>query len=241
MKEHKILLLDIETSPIIGYTWGLYEQNVIKRIKSFTILSVAYKWLGEKEVFVIACDSLSERQLLVKLRSLMDEAEIIIAHNGDSFDIKKINARMIVHRIPPYSPIRTIDTKLEAKKIAAFDSNSLNNLGIDLSEGEKIEHRGFPMWEGCLKGNQKDWDSMKSYNKGDVELLEDIYYRLRPWMKSHPVVSHGVNCPKCGLDHLRRAGSRITGTMVYQRYQCKGCGGYARATKGERNSEVISQ
>lgn len=98
--QSKILLLDIETSPLVSYTWGLYEQNVIKRIKSFTILSVAYKWLGGRTK-VLACDTLTEKQLLLKLHALMDSADVIIAHNGDSFDIRKINARFIVCNLKP--------------------------------------------------------------------------------------------------------------------------------------------
>lgn len=171
----------METSPILGYTWGLWEQTVIKRLKSFTILSVAYQWLGAK-THVLACDSITERQLLVRLWNLLDEADIVIAHNGDSFDIKKINTRFIIYKLPPPSPYRTIDTKKEAKRIAAFDSNSLNNLGLDLDEGEKIKHRGFDMWEGCMAGVQRDWNDMKRYNIKDVDLLVRVFKRLRPWM-----------------------------------------------------------
>ena len=132
---------------------------------------------------MLACDTLTERELLIKLHAILDAADIVVAHNGDSFDIKKINTRFIIYKLDPPSQYRTIDTKKEVKKIAAFDSNSLNNLGIDMEEGEKVKHRGFEMWEGCMAGNRKDWADMKSYNKKDVELLERIFRRLRPWMK----------------------------------------------------------
>lgn len=160
----------------------MYEQNVIKKLKQFTILSVAYQWLGEKTQ-VLACDKMTEKELLTKLRALLDAADIVVAHNGDSFDIKKINTRFIIYKMAPPSPYRTIDTKKEAKKVAAFDSNSLNNLGLDMEEGEKVKHRGFEMWEGCMAGKQQDWNEMKRYNKKDVDLLAKIFLRLRPWMK----------------------------------------------------------
>lgn len=169
--QHKLLCIDLETAPIVAYTWQMYDTNVIKRIKTFTILSFAYKWLGEK-VQVEACDTQSEKSLLLKLNRLLSSAEIVVAHNGDSFDIKKINARFMVHKINPPSPYRTIDTKKVAKSVACFDSNSLENLGTDLEEGEKIKHRGFDMWLGCMAGKQCDWDDMKKYNMQDVVLLE---------------------------------------------------------------------
>jgi hypothetical protein len=216
------LLLDIETSPLVSYTWGLYEQNVIKRLKTFTILSVAYQWLGSRTE-VIACDNFTEKQLLTKLYKLLDAAEIVVAHNGDSFDIKKINARFITHKFTPPRPYRTVDTKKVAKSVAAFDSNSLNNLGIDLSEGEKIKHRGFDMWEGCMAGNRRDWDDMKRYNKKDVDLLARIYLRLRPWMKTHPLEFEAC---RCGSTSAQKRGTLRTKTTKHQRLQCRDCGAW---------------
>ena len=223
----RIIALDIETSPLVSYTWGIYEQDVIKRLKTFTILSVAYQWLGQKTK-VIARDNLTEKQLLAKLYKLLDQADVVIAHNGDAFDIKKINARFITYKIYPPSPYKTIDTKKEAKKVAAFDSNSLNNLGIDLGEGEKIKHRGFDMWEGCMAGNRRDWRDMKRYNKKDVDLLVRIYYRLRPWMKTHPDIrpSYSGNCPKCDSTNVKKGGVRRNKKLFYQRLYCLGCGGW---------------
>jgi len=224
----KVLCLDIEVSPIIGYSWSLYETNVIKRIKTFTILSVAYQWLGQKTQ-VIACDSQSEKSLLLKLHKLLDEAEIVVAHNGDSFDIKKINARLIAYKITPPSPYRTIDTKKVSKSVAAFDSNSLNNLGIDLDEGEKIKHRGFDMWEGCMAGSKRDWRDMKRYNKKDVDLLARIYLRLRPWIKNFPDLrTNRESCPKCQSSNVIKRGMSLNKLVVYQRFQCQNCGGWHR-------------
>lgn len=226
-KGSRILLLDIETSPLTSYTWGLYETYVIKRLKTFTILSVAYQWLGET-THVLACDSLTEKQLLIKLHALMDEADIIIAHNGDSFDIKKINARFIVHKLSPPSPYKTIDTKKVAKSVACFDSNSLNNLGIDLDEGEKIKHRGFDMWEGCMAGNKRDWSDMKRYNKKDVDLLARIYLRLRPWIKNHPRTSEDSVCQACGSSKAQSRGYLLTAKGIrYRRLRCE-CGSWRK-------------
>jgi hypothetical protein len=212
---------------LVSYTWGLYEQNVIKRLKTFTILSVAYQWLGEKTQ-VIACDNLIEKQLLTKLHKLLDEAEIVVAHNGDSFDIKKINARFITHKFTPPSPYKTVDTKKVAKSVAAFDSNSLNNLGIDMDEGEKIKHRGFDMWEGCMAGTKRDWADMKRYNKKDVDLLARIYMRLRPWMKTHPLEFEAC---RCGSAKAQSRGTRRTKKSTYHRLQCLDCGAWRTGEK----------
>lgn len=226
----KILLLDIETSPLISYTWGLYEQNVIKRIQTFSILTCAYKWLGGKTKVLsnLPTYPTDDLQLCRDLHKLLNEAEIVVAHNGASFDIKKINTRFIIHKMPPPSSYKIVDTKIVAKHVACFDSNSLNNLGLDMDEGEKIKHRGFEMWEGCLRGNLRDWKDMKKYNIQDVELLEKIYLRLRPWMTSHPHTSmEPGRCPKCGSSSLIAQGTKRTISATLQRYQCRSCGGWS--------------
>src|SRR5271165_7266283 len=58
--EPKILVLDIETSPIVSYTWGLFDQNIglEQIVQESNILSVAVKWLGDNRVF---CESTGRR------------------------------------------------------------------------------------------------------------------------------------------------------------------------------------
>lgn len=174
---------------------------------------------------------MTEKALLENVHELLSKAEIVVAHNGDAFDVKKLNARFMVHRMSPPQPFLTIDTKKEIKKIASFDSHSLNNLGIDLSEGEKIKHRGFDMWEGCMAGVKRDWADMKRYNKQDVDLLEKIYLRIRPWIKNHPRINPGLNCNHCNSSNLMMRGTRFINTRVYQRFQCKDCGGWSKSAK----------
>lgn len=192
---------------------------------------------------MISCRNQSEEELLKKLHEILCEANVVIAHNGDSFDIKKINARFIIHRIGPPTPYKTIDTKKVAKSIASFDSNSLNNLGIDLDEGEKIKHRGFDMWEGCMAGVESDWLDMESYNKMDVILLEKVYLRLLPWIKNHPnlsAYSDRPSCPRCMSPTITQSrGAYLSNSKVYKRYQCMGCGGWIRDKVGVSTTTLV--
>jgi hypothetical protein len=165
----------------------------------------------------------------------------VVAHNGDSFDIKKINARLMVYSIPPPAPYRTIDTKKVAKSVACFDSNSLENLGTDLEEGEKIKHRGFDMWLGCMAKNQNDWDDMKRYNMQDVVLLEKVYKRLRPWVKNHPnmgVYSDDKVCPKCGSEDIHHRGYGFNNSGKFQRICCSSCGAWSRSRLTRRLVDI---
>lgn len=211
----------------------MHEQEVIEVVEQRYILSCAYKWLGEKAVHCVAIpdfETKDDLELCQFIWSLLDEAEIVIAQNGDAFDIKRLNARFIIHKLPPPSPYRTIDTLKVAQSTFGFNSNRLNAIGKDLSEGEKLKHRGFDMWVGCMKGRKQDFEDMKRYNKQDVLLLERIYLRLRPWIKNHPNLSayNNGSCPKCGSFGLQSRGYTITQMTRFQRFQCQGCGGWSR-------------
>ena len=96
-----------------------------------------------------------------------------------------------------------------------------------------------------MKGDAKAWAVMKKYAKQDVDLLVDVYERLRPWATSHPNrnVIDGTTfaCPTCGSNRLVKRGVRRTRTMSYQQYQCSRCKAYCRERIAQQNDrpEVV--
>ena len=233
----RVALYDLETSPIISYNWGIYEQNAIEVIEDWQILCFAYKWLGERKVYVVSQDDLkgykpgvnNDLHVVRALHALFDEADVVIAHNGDSFDQRKSHARMMVHDLDPPSPYRSIDTLKIARRYAGFTSNKLNDLGKRLGQGEKLETGGFKTWKGCLDGDPKAWKIMKNYNKRDVILLEKVYFQLLPWIDNHPSMNLNEleSCPKCGKGPMQKRGTmKTTKVGTRQRYQCQSCGGW---------------
>lgn len=240
----KIGLIDIETAPSLGWVWGKYDQNVIAFEKNWYILSFAYKWLGDEAITVRALPDYPEymshpeddRHLVAELWRFYDEADIVVAHNGDAFDIKKSNARFITHELPPPSPYKSIDTLKIARKHFKFDSNKLADLGQYLEVGDKLTTTGWKLWEACMRGDLHAWDKMKEYNVQDVLLLEAIYLKLRPWAASHPdlrMFSSGTAensgskddvCPSCSSSHVQRRGFSYAKVQVRQRFHCQGCG-----------------
>lgn len=236
----KILLFDIETAPNLAWVWGKYEQDVIEFEREWYILCYAYKWLGEKRTYTVGLpefktykkDREDDKELVTSLWKLFDEADVIIAHNGNSFDIKKANARFLEHGLCPPSSYQQIDTKLVAKRYFKFDSNKLDDLGRHLKAGQKLSTGGFALWKGCMNGDIKAWQKMLKYNKQDVVLLEEVYLKLRGWMTNHPnlnVLKKTVfNCPICGSVNVNKQGTRATKTGLMQRFHCRDCGGWCQ-------------
>jgi hypothetical protein len=234
----KILLFDIETAPNLGYYFELYKEgNILDNVKSWYMLSYSAKWLGEKGIVTKTLpmyspwkkDKTDDSALVKSLWQLFDEADVLVGHNSNQFDIKKMNALFIKHGMNPPSPYAQVDTKVEAKKHFRFDSNKLDDLGKYLGVGRKLKHQGMELWFDCMAGKKEAWKIMADYNEQDVLLLERVYMRLLPWMKNHPNrnVYNDINCcPKCGGKKIIARGFSYSKTGKTQRYQCKDCGGW---------------
>lgn len=239
MNDPKILLFDIENAPNRGWTWGKWKQNVIDFDKEFYILCFAYRWLGKGKTIVKALpdfhgyrkDKENDYKLVKCMWELFNEADIVVAHNGDRFDIKKMNTRFIINGLSPPKPYKSIDTLSIARRFFAFNSNRLDDLGKHLGVGRKIKHIGFPLWKGCMDGDRDSWKQMKRYNKQDVLLLEKVYLKLRSWYPQHPnynIFNERDGCPTCGSHTVHKRGWGITRTGKYRRYHCQSCGSWPR-------------
>jgi hypothetical protein len=250
----KTLILDIETAPVLANVWRLFKENVgLNQIRGdWHLLSFSAKWLGTKKRDVMYYDQSAEADieddagLLLLLWQLLDEADFVVAHNGRKFDLKKINARFIVHGFPPPSPYTIIDTLEIAKGHFAFTSNRLAYLTDTLCTTKKSAHAQFPgfeLWKECLAGNPKAWKEMRDYNIDDVLSLEELYLLLRPWDTKHPSVTvvaddERMACPKCGSHHIIQKGYRHTIVGMYPRFQCQGCFGWSRGRTMANTKDV---
>lgn len=249
----KILLVDIETSPSQAYIWGLWQEvTSTEMIESdWYILCWCAKWLGEKKIMRAALpdfqnykkDTHDDKAVLQQLWKLLDEADVIVAHNGIKFDRRKINARFIMNGMTPPSPYKVIDTLQIAKTHFAFTSNRLNDLGRFLQLGKKKDTGGFQLWKDCMAGDKEAWKKMVDYCANDVALLEKVYVKLRPYASNHPNIGVYLEeetalCPKCGSSNIEYRGYYYTTISKFQRFMCKDCGGWGRLRTNELPKEI---
>lgn len=244
----KILLFDLETAPILGFVWSLWENNVaLNQIKSDThLLSFSAKWLGDPESKIMYFDQRDaknvedDKKLLEYLWELIDQADVTITQNGVKFDHKRLNARFILNGMKPPSNCRKIDTMQLAKRHFAFTSNKLeylsNNLCKSFKKLKTKKFQGFELWKACLSGNIQAWNEMRDYNKMDVLALEELYKKLAPWDNTVNLSAYSVALGKdyvcsCGNKSFQSKGLRYTNSGVYQRRVCKSCGKEHRSLK----------
>lgn len=253
MNKPKILLFDIENSPSSAYIWSLYTEVISESMieNSWYMLCWAAKWLGEDKVYSSALidfpkeykkNKENDKLILQKLWKLLDEADIIVAHNGKKFDVRKVNARFIMNNFPPPSPYKVVDTLQAARQYFYFTSNRLDDLGKYLGVGEKLDTGGFKLWKQCMSGDKKAWKKMVDYCKNDIILLENVYLKLRPFIENHPSLTVYMNeeehnCPKCGSEKVVKEGFSYTNACQYQRYSCKDCHGWSRGKTNLKKKE----
>lgn len=203
------------------------------------IMSVSLKWLGETDITYYENRTSNDKKIVKKILKWLDEADFVIAHNGLKFDIPFIKARASINNLPPPSPFKVIDTLKIAKKEMKFKRNTLEYiaeaLDVPLRKLSHSKYPGFKLWWACIHGDDLAWEEMREYNIMDVEVLEQVYLRLRPWASTHPNITTGDDhivmcCPKCGSYNLIRSGYYHTNKGKYQRYACKDCGGWSSET-----------
>jgi rRNA maturation protein Nop10 len=234
----KILLLDIERAPNIATVWGLFNQNIgIQHVlDSAYMLCWAAKWLGEEHTYFDSIHRSTNKNMLLNLHELLDQADAVIHYNGRRFDIPVINKAFLLANISPPSPYKQIDLLTTIRSQFQFTSNKLAYVCNELGIGTKSTHEGHELWLKCMAGDKAAWKTMEEYNIQDVALLESLYERILPWIPNHPnhaMYEEELVCPQCGSKHYKPRGFTYTHSGKYQRYRCsaKGCGKWFRSTK----------
>lgn len=253
MSKPKIVFWDIETSlmnlGIESFTLKTLDyQSHRSIIDDWHIISVAWKELGKNKISSISLldtpvyfknNPRNDKNVVMQVAKMLRGVDILVGHNQAAFDVKKLNARLIYHKLPPIDMPLQIDTLKEARNIAKFTSNRLDYLAVHLGFEGKIESEG--LWKTINKGNgDKDAiraiKNMVKYNKQDVKILEYVYLALRPYMKKHINLNifnteaklAGKNvvpvCGNCGSKKVTKNGIRPTLSKIKQKYICADCG-----------------
>lgn len=245
-KVQRILLLDIESAPTKAHVWGRWKQNVgLNQVLSEGyMLTYSAKWLGDT---LIMCNRIKEpeddREIVAELAELIDQADMIVAHNLVKFDWPTIKTRMVFHGMLPPKPVRIVDTLQIAKKAFRFPSNSLDSIASYLGLERKLHNSGMDLWNRCVLVDDGAMEEMLEYNRQDVVVLEQVYNKLAPWYNQHPSVAvlyddGKKHCPLCGGTDLRKLDkSYFTNTSEFDSYRCEDCGKVSRSKQNLRSKE----
>ena len=241
VKRPNVLILDIETSLMSFHAWSPGQQYLgpSQIIQDWHVISWAVKWLFEPDTYsdVITPEEAAahdDKRVIESVWDFLDMADIIIIHNA-RFDVRKLNARFIYYDMPPPSPYRVVCTLRAMRKEAQFSSNKQDELTKKMGLRPKVEHEGYDLWVKCFNADPEALLTMEEYNKGDILSLEELYVRIRPYIKSHPnmnlfVEGDGECCPNCGNKKISWMDKfYITSVNKYSCFRCDHCGAIGRS------------
>jgi hypothetical protein len=260
----KVLLFDIETLPIIGNFWDTGKQyigpdNILEDwvVLSWSakalfaskiegdILTPAEIWRRNEQIFKSEPkDHNADERIVRRIWKYLDEADVVITQNGIKFDVRKLNARFLYYRLPPYRPFHHIDTLRGAQAAFASSSHKLGYMTQWLGLTRK-RHTDFSLWQRSQIGDQAALKEMYDYGLNDTNILEEYYTTIRAWIPGHPNFSAYTNkyidlhadevaCSVCRhpihSSKLRETYRTPIGN-TYDAGRCPHCGAFIRRSK----------
>lgn len=228
----RILFLDIETALMLIWSFGIYEQNITyKQIaddrSGRLVHCVGPKWRGGKP-WVLTEWEHGYSGMIRGVHDALQEADAVVSYNGAKFDMPKLEGQFQLEGLPPPPPPTQIDLYLAARKLGHV-CNKLDYLAPLLGLGGKVKHPGLQMWIDVRNGCPKAQARMARYCAGDVRLTEEVYDKLRPYIRNHPTMrmeSKRDDCRACGSTRTQARGFRRTKASIIQRLQCQACGAW---------------
>ena len=233
LENPKIAVLDIETLPMIVFSWGLFDQNIsIEQVISDScMLSWAGKYLNSHEAFsdVMTPKEAKQRdasRIAKSIWEFLHKADVVIGHNFSGFDVKYINTAFLKYGLPPLKYL-IVDTFLISKHHFRFSSNKMKFINDQLGIRNKIDNDGFPLWKACSDGDEEALKTMLEYNEGDIGATEELFYRLRPYVHNFNVALYNEmeteQCPVCGSGKIHEEGIYYTPAGAWKSVRCENC------------------
>lgn len=231
----RLLFYDVETAPMLSYHWAAkteYVANPMNVMDDRSLLCWSAKWSDSTDqlsarVTKIEAVAQDDTRIVSKLADLIREADYVIAHNGNRFDFKRVNARLLLNRLPPLGNVQSIDTLSIARQSFDLPYNNLDFLARKLGFGSKLK-TGFDLWRRSVMGDTKAIKEMSAYCDQDVILLEHVFHAMTPYAKTLPRLVDAAEwreelCPYCGATKRARTGVYRTKVNNYPKYRCDVC------------------
>lgn len=214
--EPKVLFLDIEATDLsadIGH-----------------LICVSYKWAHENKVHTL--DILhhpgkvpnDDSAVLKAFEPVFNEADLVVHHFGDFYDVPFLQTRRLIHGLKPLAPVKSVDTWRICKKKLRFGSNRLERVLQTLGCPYRKTPLDIGIWAKARYLDPKAIHYILDHCKNDVLVLEWVYNKIRPVWVTHPRLYAPDKCPQCGSTSSKSHGRRVAEQRMYQRRVCLKCG-----------------
>src|SRR5690348_3399067 len=151
----RVLVYDIECSPISAYIWSLKPDfvpidNIIEPPR---ILCVGAQWLGEKKVHLYSEWEHGRQGMLEGVREMFNQADVVAGFNSKSFDTPWILGELAREGFAPPSPFAQVDLYRESRQFR-LPSHKLQWVSTEVFHlSGKLATGGFALWKAVLDGD----------------------------------------------------------------------------------------
>lgn len=244
-RKAKIFVLDIETSCSLAAAFGrrkifLSQDHIIR--EGGKILCFAFREIGTATTQLIGMTpeeavADDDSRIVAELWELFERADAIVAHNAAKFDFPMIKTRVLANNMPPLPTVKVLDTLIMARKNFRFPANGLDALAAYLGIQRKKDAGGITTWILYSQGNTDAIEHMHEYCKVDVDVLHDVYVKLRSFghIGSDFNAAHytdkqdGLACNVCSALVYSTGRSVYTSASKFEELRCSGCGAVSRS------------
>lgn len=229
VKNEKVLVYDIETSRVKVDVWGTGKQyvNHTQLRSDTTIISIAWKFIGQDKVYSLTWDkNHCDKEMVKEFLKHYNKASMVIGQNNNSFDNKLINTRAAKHRLHVDRFVKSFDIYRMAKRYFRLPSYSMAYMAKYFGLTLKQSHEGIYMWEmieyGTPEEKKEYLQKMVEYNMGDIVTTEELYLTLKPYFAAvqHKGVQSGLPkwaCPVSGSTNVELLKTIFTEQGTVQR------------------------
>jgi uncharacterized protein YprB with RNaseH-like and TPR domain len=240
----KVLLFDIEATNLSA-NFGF-------------MLSFGYKWLGDKKPTIVSIadfphafgrDCTNDKELVKVIAPVLNAADMWVTWYGERFDVPFVQTRRLLQGLGPVADRPHFDGWRVAKYRLRYTSNRLDTVSRSLPlDEDEVRKLKTPLedrhWVRGAAGHRPSLEYIDKHCAADVEVLEQVYKKLRPFSASMPslAVMDGVKgCPACGSERTQKRGFKATATTVRRQRQCQDCEHwFVRPLDAEDRKEVKS-
>lgn len=247
----KILVLDLENSPFLAYTFDIYNANIqpVQVVEEPRVLSFAAGWADKKAVMFFSeyegfgpypTPEECHRHMVEEAFRLLDECDVLVTYNGDRHDIPHLKREFELAGLGEPSPFVSVDLYKVEKRVK-WGFRRLKTVSAYRNLTRKIDNSGWALWRGVLSPDpdvrHKSWMEMRPYNKGDVVTTRELFHANLHNITNLPAAAlyrdggDELACPNCDSRNVQRRGYSVTKSRKYPRYQCQGCTKWFKGTR----------
>jgi uncharacterized protein YprB with RNaseH-like and TPR domain len=125
-----------------------------------------------------------DKELVKQVCKLVRDHDIIVAHNGNRFDIPMLRTRALRWRLSPLREVKLVDPCSIAYRKFKLRSNSLGRIADYVGIADRKTPLDMSVWaDVMLNGSKSGMNKIVEHCEADIRVLRGILDFVKPFVK----------------------------------------------------------